>query len=146
MAGRVVWLQELGRSLEKLQSNEKWRKIYLDRFMEWAKIRLGTPSRRSPMTLEQEKAGWQIAMKDFDHTLWLVGAADADELRGHVALPDAWIKNRESTVIVCSDQIPIWVKIKVPKSTFSGYESVLNSKDAKIVREGKSGLLHHQVI
>ena len=45
--------------------------------------------------------------------------ADTEELKKHVADPEAWMQNRRKTVIGFSDQIPVWVKIGRGKQVYA---------------------------
>ena len=57
IASQEVWLQTLEVRISKLDLSEDYRKVYLSRLMDWGEMKIGAPSRRSPMTLEQEKLG-----------------------------------------------------------------------------------------
>ena len=97
---------------------------------------VGTPSRSTSMTLEMEKLGWQVTHQGLDHAMWLAGCGQISDLEGHICLPSLWVKDRESTAVVFSDQVPIWLKIKEPLTVFAGHEKVTSSKEARRARGG----------
>jgi len=65
--------------------------------------------RQTPLTVEQEKqkleTGWQV----WDSVLWKAAFGETDDLKDWVANPERWRLNRESTVVLMSDQVPVWL-------------------------------------
>ena len=137
-ADRKVYKTELKDRLEKLESNPKYMTVYIYRIMKFAGMQVGRPSRYTTMTLAQEKIGWQISMRSWDHAVWLAGLGTADQLRGHVALPAQFIDHRKEVALVMTDQVPVWLKIGQRKIVFAKHEVVKNSRNSNKFKEGAS--------
>ena len=90
-------------------SSEKLRKqgVYLAARLGYAER---AKQRTTSLTPAEEKArvveGWQY----WDRFLWLVGCADAAELKQFVNQPERFVVNRQACVISMSDQVPVWLK------------------------------------
>jgi hypothetical protein len=65
----------------------------------------------SVLSWEEEKARCKATWHHFDETLQLAAFGSIEELRRRVSNPESWIANRQSTVLVFSDQVPFWCKI-----------------------------------
>ena len=106
---QIVWLDEVRERLEKLKASRQYRDVHIQRLMSWAGMSVGRPQRRSGLSLTQEKLGWQVTMNSWDRAIWLAAHGSEEELKGHVSVPEEFIKQREKVVIVCSDQVPVWI-------------------------------------
>ena len=136
-ADQSVWLEELKQRLAKLEASSKYQDMYIGRLAEWAGIRFGAPSRCTSMSLPQEKLGWEVSMKSYDHALWLATLGSAEDLRGHVALPQQFVEHRKDLVLAFSDQVPVWLKLGVGKQiAFAAHELVKSSHRSKKFKEG----------
>ena len=130
-APQIVWLAEVEDRLSKLRENRKYREVYVNRLMAWGGMSVGRPSRRSSMTLSQEKLGWQVTMNSFDRAVWLAAHGSSEELKGHVAVPKDFINRRSQIAIIMTDQVPVWVARLSQRTVFAGHEKVQNSKQSK---------------
>ena len=119
---KKIWLGEVQDRLDKLDGNAKYRAMYTHRIMEFGNMVVGRPSRLTPLTLEQEKLGWQMSMRSWDYAIWLAGLATTADLRGHVSLPAQFIEHRANVALVMSDQVPVWLKIGQRKIVFAEHE------------------------
>jgi hypothetical protein len=54
---KEVWMEEIKDRVEKLSGNRQYRERSVERLMEWGGMKIGRPSRRTPMTLAEEKMG-----------------------------------------------------------------------------------------
>ena len=129
-ADKKVWLQHIRERLQKLDASRKYRDGYVLKIIDWSGMNVGTPSRKTSMTLAQEKLGWELSMRSFDRAIWLAGVGMAEDLKGQVALPEQFILHRTTCALVFTDQIPVWVKIGRRKMTCAEHESASSSKDA----------------
>jgi hypothetical protein len=105
-ADQVVWLKELQHRLQLLEANAKYRDVYVDRMMSWGSMKVGRPSRTTSMTLAEEQVGWKVTMKSWDQAIFLAGLGTAKDLKGVVACPEEFIKNRKDIALVFGDQVP----------------------------------------
>ena len=130
-APQLVWLGELEDRLMKLRSSRGYREVYLARLQSWAGMSAGRPQRRSSMSLAQEKLGWQVSMNSWDRAIWLAAFGSEEDLRGQVAIPQDFMKQRKNIAIVTSDQVPIWVARQGHRTVFAAHEKVRDSKSSK---------------
>jgi hypothetical protein len=105
-ADQQVWLKELQERMQKLESNQKYQEVYLDRMMAWGGMKVGRPSRTSSMTLAEEHLNWKVSMKSWDRAVWLAGLGTAEDLEGVIALPAEFINRRADIALVMADQVP----------------------------------------
>ena len=130
LADKKVWLQHIRERLQKLDASRKYRDGYVLKIIDWSGMKVGTPSRKTSMTLAQEKLGWELSMRSFDRAIWLASVGMAEDLKGQVALPEQFILHLKNCALVFTDQIPVWVKIGRRKIVFAEHESASSSKDA----------------
>ena len=135
-ADKKIYLAALESRLQKLEDNKKYQQMYIQRLMQFGNMQVGRPSRLTPLTLNQEKIGWQITHRSWDYAIWLAGLGTSEDLRGHVALPQQFIDHREKVVLVMSDQVPVWLKIGQRKIVFAQHEVVKHSRQSKKFQEG----------
>ena len=138
-ADKKVWLHHIRERLQKLDASRKYRDGYVLKIIDWSGMKVGTPSRKTSMTLAQEKLGWELSMRSFDRAIWLAGVGMAEDLKGQVALPEQFILHRKNCALVFTDQIPVWVKIGRRKIVFAEHESASSSKEARKLAGGATG-------
>merc|ERR1712115_433621 len=97
--------------LKRLQDSPGYRKNYISRMMTWMGAKIGTPSKRSNLSAEQEQIRWQMTVQGHDYQMWRAAFADEEELSHYVADAKRFISRRKETVLLYSDESPLWVKI-----------------------------------
>jgi len=77
-----------------------------------------------------------------DERQFIAGAADAEELGDWVGNPADWIRKREETWLIYSDQVPLWVKIGMLTILCSASElEEQGGKAQKAVKESRKHIL-----
>ena len=71
--------------------------------------KIGTPSKRSDLSAEQEQIRWQMTVQGHDYQIWRAAFADEEELQHYVADAKRFINRRKETVLLYSDESPFWV-------------------------------------
>ena len=95
------------------------------------------------MTLSQEKLGWKTSMQSWDRAVWLAAFGMEEDLRGHVAVPNEFLKRRKAIAAVAADQVPIWSCRRAPKrrTVFAAHEKVSSSKQSRKATGGKKVIM-----
>ena len=127
------WTADVKRRWETLRNGSKDTRVnFTKRLLAKMNAKIRTPSRSSPLTVQEEKIRCEETWKAFDYALWLAGCADKAELADFVADPEQFILHREDTWLLFSDQIPFWVKIGKRKIVCSEFETQSKSKRRKL--------------
>ena len=67
------------------------------------------PQRVTELTFGEEAARAQLTWQSMDHAVSVAASGSAEQLSKYIVDTKAWEQHRSQTVLVSSDQIPIWV-------------------------------------
>ena len=127
------WTADVKQRWDTLKNGTTDTKVsFTKRLLAKMKAKICTPSRSSPLTVQEEKIRCEETWKAFDYALWLAGCADKAELADFVADPEQFILHREDTWLLFSDQIPFWVKIGKRKVVCSEFETQTKTQKRKL--------------
>jgi len=84
----------------------------------------GRKSERSTLS-DNEK--FQLTAAGVDYMVWLVAKGSIQDFELHVADPEDFIKNRESTYFVLLDETAVWLKCKGDEATYVSAREVLQA-------------------
>ena len=86
----------------------------------------------------REKQTWKLA----DQRLALAAWGTIDQLRQHVIAPEEWANNREKIVIVQSDQVPAYCKLRPGRQLYAPSETRKEgSKSVQSLLEKLGGMM-----
>ena len=93
--------------------------------------RLLVPSRCTQLGEKEEEVRAELSWQQMDERIFIAGLAEQEELKTWVADPQQFVKDREKTWLVFSDQVPIWIKIGMLKILYSAAELAEKGKHAQ---------------
>ena len=73
------------------------------------------PSRTTSLSPDEELEGCINTWGMWDRVMWMSAFGNEKQLLNDIADPEKWINNRESTVIVMEDEVPVWIKMGISK-------------------------------
>ena len=89
-------VEELTSRKKRLQAREDYRKTFLRRLLATVGgMEHMLPGRLTQLTLEEEKAAVLGSWLDYDAALHLASSSSAEQLQGHVADPEAFLRHRK---------------------------------------------------
>ena len=88
-------VEELTSRKKRLQAREDYRKTFLRRLLATVGGMEHMPGRLTQLTLEEEKAAVLGSWLDYDAALHLASSSSAEQLQGHVADPEAFLRHRK---------------------------------------------------
>jgi hypothetical protein len=92
-----------------------------------------TPHLLTALAPIEEQVRTQLGWQAFDQAIHLLSYGTQDELKPFVSLPKEVASLRKKAVIICSDQVPVWVKVQTKKELFLNSE--YKSKEIETVRK-----------
>ena len=92
---------------------------------------VGTPSKFTELTREQEQIRWQMTVQGFDNAVWRAAFASQEELKFYVADPAKFRERQARTALIFSDEIPFWVKVGHQKVLFADWENKQRSNKTR---------------
>ena len=135
--------------LEKLTAKEEEQFITLTKKFEWLSknrsntrdfakeigrrlgARLLMPQRLCMLTPQEEAHRFKCTIQCQDEMMWIIAFGEKEELAKHVSDPDLVIRLRKDCVLLFSDQVPWWVKVKSSRQLYTSSESQARSKRAR---------------
>ena len=84
------------------------------------------------------ESAWQW----FDYVMWLAAKSSPDDLKAYVANPGQFANRRAGTVIMLSDQIPVWLKT-APSSRLVPRQMAMDRRLAKRARTSRAQVALH---
>ncbi len=81
------------------------------------------PQRLVSLSYDEEARRCQLSFQLLDYAMGVVAFADAERLDEVAVAPRIVIENRDKTVIVMSDQIPFFIKIRPGSQLYAAFET-----------------------
>ena len=109
--------------LRKLTDRETSRRVHEHRqqmLMRFCGARLRTPQRLTVLTLAQEQMRWKTTLQAYDRLLW--EAMRVEHLEERVVDPAAFVEGVSDTVVIPSDQVPVWLSAGGLRQLFGNLE------------------------
>ena len=100
----TVWAKG-GRQLEKAKN----------KLLDQTGFRLRVTARMTHLSTGEERRRVQTAWRFFDHALWQIAYGTSQSLQPLVQNPWETSTRRGQTVIVLTDQVPVWLKVKADR-------------------------------
>ena len=122
----VLEQEQMKRLSTRFASFEKHPKNRLDFQTELAQ-RLGAkllkPQRLCNLTTEEEAHRFKCTIQCQDEAMWILAFGEDNELSLHFSDPEFVKNNRENAVLLFSDQVPWWVKVKSCRQLYTAKET-----------------------
>ena len=80
------------------------------------------PDLKTKLSEAEEQVSAKLTYQSLDHTLHLACFAPLEDLSARVAKPLEFRQNLGGLVVVCSDQIPLWIKAGSERELFADWE------------------------
>ena len=130
------FLDEMEFAFEKLRAHSAdARNQFADRLMQKMNARTLLPSRYTMLNKKEEKKRCEITWQQMDERMWLGAFGSKDELAKWVADPASWQLHKKDTVLLFSDQVPVWIKIGHRKCVYADWEVASKTESKKRKRK-----------
>jgi hypothetical protein len=100
--------------------NKEFRK---DQILSWSRAKLLKPQRLTMLSSEQEKWRCEQTWRLADSRMSMIAFGTESELGEHVGQPQKFCEHRKATVIIQSDQVPFYVKVRPNKQLYAAHET-----------------------
>ena len=117
-----------------LDSRTTYGRNYTSMLIGWINAKFMQKELSHKISALESRARAQLTWQGIDRILYLMGAADEEELQesGIIANPSQVISNRHNMCITMSDQVPVWAKPVHTKMIFSEQELTGMRYDDKV--------------
>ena len=111
-------IEKADSQLKSLAEKEKARTSRVNFIMKHLKLRNLAPHLLTPLSPLEEEVRSRLGWQAFDSAVHLLSYGTEDELQPYMALTKEAVELKKKTIIVASDQVPVWVKVQTKKELF----------------------------